>query len=103
MRESNNLPKAISHKKLSSLLINAQKDLFSSLGEDETFNIEHKKIIDLLKNWEEDTKYILNKVSSKDETLLRNKSNNSIMALGAMEVHLNMALQALKVFMNDNK
>jgi len=101
MGESNNLPKAISHKKLSSLLINAQKDILSSLGEDETIDIEQKELNDLLQNWEEETKYILSKVSSKDKTLFKNKSNNSIMALGAMEVHLNMALQALKVFIND--
>ena len=103
MGESNNLPKAISHKRLSALLLNAQKDKFSSFGEDETLKIEQKELTDLLQNWEDNTKNIINKVSSKDKTLFRNKSSNSIMALGAMEVHLNMALQALKVFMNDIK
>ena len=52
---------------------------------------------------EENTKNILNKVSSKNKNILENKSSNSIMALGAMEVHLNMAMQALKVFINDKK
>ena len=103
MKDSNNLPKAISHKKLSSLLINAQKDKFFSLGEDDTIEIEQQEFTELLKNWEENTKTIINKVSSKDKTLLKNKSSNSIMALGAMEVHLNMALQALKVFINEAK
>ena len=103
MRDSDNLPKAISHKALSSLLINAHKDRFSSFGEEEIMNIKQQEFTELLENWEKNTKNILNKVSSKDQTLLENKSSNSIMALGAMEVHLNMALQALKVFINDSK
>jgi len=103
MRDSNNLPKAISHKKLSSLLINAHKDKFSSIGNDNAIEIEQQEFTELLENWEENTKHILNKVSSKNKSILENKSSNSIMALGAMEVHLNMALQALKVFVNDTK
>ena len=102
MRDSNNLPKAISHKKLSSLLLNAKKDRFSSLnGED--IEIEQQEFAKLLKDWDENTRNVLNKISSKDKNLLKNKSSNSIMALGAMEVHLNMALQALKVFLDDAK
>ena len=103
MRDSNNLPKAISHKKLTSLLINAHKDNFSTVGEDNVFEIEQQEFTELLENWEENTRKILNKVSSKNKNILENKSSNSIMALGAMEVHLNMALQALKVFMDDTK
>ena len=103
MRDSNNLPKAISHKKLSSLLINAHKERVSSIGEDNVIEIEKQEFAELLENWEENTKDIINKVSSKNKNILENKSSNSIMAIGAMEVHLNMALQALKVFINDNK
>ena len=102
MRDSNNLPKAISHKKLSSLLINAHKDKYS-MDEDDVLKIEQQEFTELLENWEENTKNILNKLSSKNKNILENKSSNSIMAIGAMEVHLNMALQALKVFINDNK
>ena len=103
MGDSNNLPKAISHKKLSSLLIKAHKDKFYSIGEDNLLKIEQQEFTELLENWEENTKNILNKVSSKNKNILKDKSSNSIMALGAMEVHLNMALQALKVFINDKK
>jgi len=103
MRDSNNLPKAISHKKLSSLLINAHKDKYS-MDEDDVLKIEQQEFTELLENWEENTKNILNKLSSKNKkNILENKSSGSIMAIGAMEVHLNMALQALKVFTNDNK
>jgi len=103
MNNSNKLPKAISHKKLSSLLINAHKDKFSSIGEESLIENEQREFTELLEKWEENTKNIINKISSKNETILKNKSNNSIMALGAMEVHLNMALQALKVFIKDTK
>jgi len=103
MGKSDNLPKAISHKKLSSLLINAQKDRFSYPLKDDTSEIEQQEFTQLLEIWEENTKNIINKVSSKNKTLLKNKSSNSVMALGAMEVHLNMALQALKVFISDTK
>ena len=101
MGNSNNLPKAISHKKLSSLLLNAQKDRFSS--EDDLSNIEQEEFLESLKNWDKNTVNLLQKISSKNEKLLDKKSSNAIMALGAMEVHLNMALQALKVFINDKK
>ena len=101
MSDSNKLPKAISHKKLSFLLTNARKDKFSSFREDELIKIEQQEFAELLEDWEENTKSIINKASSKNQTILKNKSNNSIKALGAMEVHLNMALQALKVFIND--
>ena len=37
MNESNKLPQAISHKKLSFLLLNAQKDNFASLEGNETY------------------------------------------------------------------
>ena len=100
MSNSNDLPKAISHKKLSSLLINAHKDRSCSCNE-ELIDIENQEFTELLESWEENTKNIINKISSKNETILKNKSNNSIKAIGAMEVHLNMALQALKIFIND--
>ena len=103
MRDSNNLPKAISHKKLSSLLINSQKDRFTSLGEEDIIEIKQKEFSKLLDNWEEHTKNIMKTISSIDDSLLTKKSSNSTMALGAMEVHLNMALQALKVFISDTK
>ena len=63
MGDSNNLPKAISHKKLSSLLINAHKDKFFSKGEDNLLEIEQQEFIELLENWKENTTNILNKVS----------------------------------------
>ena len=101
MNESNNLPQAISHKKLSFLLLNAQKDNFASSEESEQYTKLQDELLAELDNWELSTKSLLKKISNKNEKYLQEKSANSLMALGAMEVHLNMALQALQGFKKD--
>ena len=102
MNESNKLPQAISHKKLSLLLLNAQKDQFASSEENEQYTKSQDELLAELDNWELSTKSLLKKISSRNEKYLQNKSSNSLMALGAMEVHLNMALQALQAFKKDS-
>ena len=98
MSESNNLPQAISHKKLSYLMLKAQKDSHFTDELAETESPEKKEFEELIKNWEASTKKVLNELSKRKETLLKDKSPNSLIALGAMEVHINMALQALNAF-----
>ena len=98
MSESNNLPQSISHKKLSYLMLNAQKDVSFS---DDLGNIDDKEkreFNDLISNWENITKDVIKTISKRNKNLLNEKSSNSLIALGAMEVHLNMALQALNAF-----
>ena len=102
MKESNKLPPAISHKRLSLLLLKAQKDKFSNFDESEQNTKLQDELIADLDNWETSTKSLLKKISSRNEKYLENKSSNSLMALGAMEVHLNMALQALQGFKRDS-
>ena len=102
MKESNKLPQAISHKKLSFLLLKAQKDKFAT-SEDSVHDTKLKnEFLAELDNWELSTKSLLKKISSKNEKYLQDKSSNSLMALGALEVHLNMALQALQGFKKDS-
>ena len=103
MNESNKLPQAISHKKLSFLLLNAQKDKFASSEEIEQNSKLQDELLAELDNWELSTKSLLKKICSRNEKFFQDKSSNSIMALGAMEVHLNMALQALQAFKKDKK
>ena len=102
MNDSNNLPPAISHKKLSFLLLKAQKDKFASSEESDQFRKLQDEFLEELDNWELSTKSLLKKISRKNEKYLEDKSSNSLMALGAMEVHLNMALQALQGFKKDS-
>ena len=103
MSESNNLPQSISHKKLSYLMLNAQKEVTSS---DDLGNIddsEKREFNELISNWENITKDVIKTISKRNKNLLNDKSSNSLIALGAMEVHLNMALQALNAFNKDSE
>ena len=102
MSESNNLPQAISHKKLTYLMLNAQKDLNASDDKKNTESIEKQEFDELINNWETVTKDVIKTISKRNKNLLKNKSSNSLIALGAMEVHLNMALQALNAFKKDS-
>ena len=101
MNESNKLPQAISHKKLSLLLLNAKKDIFANSEESEQNTKLQNELLSDLEDWELSTKSLLKKISSRNEKNLKDKSPNALMALGAMEVHLNMALQALLTFKRD--
>ena len=103
MDDSNKLPQAISHKKLSFLLMNAQKDKFVSSEDNEQDTKLQDELVDELDNWELSTKSLLKKISIRNKKFLQDKSSDSLMALGAMEVHLNMALQALQAFKKDKK
>ena len=103
MSESNNLPQSISHKKLSYLMLNAQKEVTFS---DDLGNIddsEKRAFNELISNWENITKNVIKTISKRNQNLLSDKSSNSLIALGAMEVHLNMALQALNAFNKDSE
>ena len=102
MSESNNLPQAISHKKLTYLMLNAQKDFNSSDDKKNTESIEKQEFDELINNWEIVTKDVIKTISKRNKNLLKNKSSNSLIALGAMEVHLNMALQALNAFKKES-
>ena len=103
MSESNNLPQAISHKKLTYLMQNAQKDLNASDDKNNTDSSEKRVFDELINNWEIVTKEVIKTISKRNKNLLKDKSSNSLIALGAMEVHLNMALQALSAFKKDSQ
>ena len=102
MDDSNKLPQAISHKKLSFLLMNAQKDKYTSSEDNEQNSKLQDELVAELDHWESSTKSLLKKTSLKNKKFLQDKSSDSLMALGAMEVHLNMAIQALQAFKKDS-
>ena len=101
MSESNNLPQAISHKKLTYLMLNARKDLNASDDTINTDSLEKQEFDELINNWQTVTKDVIKTITKRNKNLLKDKSSNSLIALGAMEVHLNMALQALYAFKKD--
>ena len=101
MSESNNLPQAISHKRLTYLMSHAQKEIHASNDAINTNDLEKIEFDELINNWELVTKDVIKTISKRNKNLLKDKTSNSLMALGAMEVHLNMALQALNAFNKD--
>ena len=102
MSESNYLPQAISHKKLTYLMLNAQKELNAFDDKKNTDSLEKQEFDELINNWETVTKDVIKTISKRNKNLLKDQSSNSLIALGAMEVHLNMALQALIAFKKDS-
>ena len=103
MSESNNLPQAISHKKLSYLMLHAKKELYASEDKKNTENLEKIEFDELINTWEIVTKDVIKTISKRNKNLLKDKSSNSLIALGAMEVHLNMSLQALNAFNKESQ
>ncbi len=92
---------AISHKKLNDYLIKAKKDI-SSINTSENNQIkENQEFNDLIKTWTETSQKILLMMNKEQEILTENKNPKSLMAFGAMGVHINMALQALKATESD--
>ena len=95
------MPDSISHKKLNSILANARKELSSTdTSENENIN-ENQEFNDLITNWSETSQKILLIMNKKDQVLTKNRNPKSLMALGAMGAHINMALQALKATESD--
>ncbi len=96
MSELNPLPGSISHKQLNALMAAAKKDRQSVSSECEEFSKEKKAFEELLLNWSSLSEEVLRVLSKHPKFLSQDRNANSLMALGALEVHLNMALQAKK-------
>ena len=92
---------SISHKELNDFLIKAKKDI-SLINTSENNQIkENQQFNDLIKSWKETSQKIL-LIMNKEEKVLAESSNpKSLIALGAMGAHINMALQALKTIESD--
>ncbi len=87
---------SISHKELNDLLIKAKKDI-SAIDSSETNKIkENREFNDLIKTWTKTSQEILLMMNKEEKFLTENRNSKSLMALGAMGAHINMALQALK-------
>ena len=82
-------------------MLKAKKDILSTTEFDNIDVQEIDEFLNDLDNLEKTAKCIIKKISSKKDKIFKAKSSNSIMAIGAMEVHLNMVIQALNIFKND--
>ncbi|MBW3042543.1 MATH domain-containing protein [Prochlorococcus marinus] len=87
---------AISHKALKSLLKKAKKEFPSvSISKNENIN-ENQDFNNLITDWTEASQKILLVLNKGEKGLNKDRNPKTLMALGAMGAHINMALQALK-------
>ncbi|WP_036903517.1 MULTISPECIES: hypothetical protein [Prochlorococcus] len=97
MNEIPQVPSSVSHKKLNKFMVNARKENTSSIDiELGTIEDESKSLKNLLDQWENISKEVLISMSNQNSLISERENPKSILALGAMEAHIRMALQALK-------
>ena len=96
MNDSNPLPDSISHKKLNSLLISSQKEQLHSNSSKYFFQEEKDAFQQRLMKWSTLSQELLIELNKKNEYIIEGRSPKSLMALGAFEAHLNMAINAHK-------
>ena len=89
------IPESVSHKKLSKFLSHAQKEVHNAFETNYESLNEQENIHILLANWKSVSKELLENLKNSEEYLNNNKKSKSILALGAMEAHIKMAIQAL--------
>ena len=95
-------PEYISHKKLKSLLSQAPQDTANSDANLNTSEESENKLNDYIKSWRSSSELLIEHLRQDVNILGANKSSKSILALGAMEAHINMAIQALKGYESDS-
>ena len=79
----------------------AKKEIKYS-GDDYKINSKNEdNLQELLINWQTISKDVLNKLNAPELNIEEGRDHKSIMALGAMEAHINMAMQAFKASEND--
>ena len=97
LNNNKSLPNAISHKELNKLLKKASKEN-SSLRAQKDFGITDKEEFNqLLSSWSDKSNKLLSMLKKKEAIVTKGRKSKSIIALGAMSAHLNMALQALRI------
>ena len=100
MPESNHLPNSISYKQLDTLLKTAEKGSSNSDRQKNTHSSEEEAFLHLLISWSSLSQELIEKLRQKHANIFLEKSPKSLMALGALEVHLNMAVEAHKAWDN---
>ena len=97
MPKFNYPPESISHKQLHALLSQARKGTSIPPKQDGLL-LEEKAFQELLTNWQLISEELLIKLKAKPNQLFTERSSQSLMALGALEAHLTMAIQAKKAW-----
>ncbi len=98
----NSIPESISHRKLNKLMFNAQKEAIFAKPNHIEDSDECNNLKQLFISWEKVSIDVLKKLNDYDLESSEYKHTRSLMALGAMQAHINMAIQALKASEKDN-
>ena len=99
MKDTPFIPEFISHKKLNEFLSNSRKKQSQQNGEGNSVRSAEEKnqtFENLLTSWEELSKEVINNLHEIENHPTKGKNGKSFLALGAMEAHINMAIQALR-------
>ena len=96
MTAFNSPPDSISHKQLKSLLSKVRSKPIGPQDENQLFEEEEKAFNELITNWHLISTKLLNTLKTKPDHAIEERSSKSLMALGALEAHLTMAIQAKK-------
>ena len=89
-------PNAISHKELNALLDKAKEEVSSSDNSENQETNENQEFNELIRHWTKTSQEILQVLNKKEQVSTKKRHPKSLIALGAMGAHINMALQALK-------
>ena len=77
-------------------MVKAKKEILPNEEALNNENSQDQKFNDLVKDWTKTSKNILLMMKEKEKISQNNPNPKSLLALGAMGAHINMALQALK-------
>ena len=91
-------PEFISHKKLKTFLSTAPQE-GESIDINNLASNETKDILSInIRSWLNSSENLIASIKEGDNYLVANKGSKSLLALGAMEAYINMAIQALKAY-----
>jgi len=96
-------PEYISHKKLKSLLSKAPQGIQTSGENISDYEGQEEELNNYLKKWMNSSQLLIEHLRQDNNNLGAHKNSKSILALGAMEAHINMAIQALKGYESESK
>ncbi len=101
MTEFTSLPNEISHKDLNSLFILAMKEGDVTNNDSSEVSAKREEWESLLGEWTNLSQMLVEIIRKKESSVVESLHPTKAMALGALEVHLSMALQAKLAFDKD--
>ena len=92
MTHSSSSPDSISHKELAALISSAGKDAKSE--SDLSVSEERKEFEKILNSWDEISKQLISFLDFNQEKILEGIEPQSAMAIGVLQAHLSISIQA---------